>query len=108
LVGRKKEKGLIDLAEQFNVISEKEIEKIFKRFKFNKESGRKILDKFIHGNFIWIANFIKKRVGNYEIIGARDVLEKIKIVSNIETGKIAFEILKATYKIAEILYYKNI
>lgn len=131
--------SLVKLIEKVpeNIIKEQEIEEAFKELKFKGQSARKILDKFIHGDIIWMVDFAKDRK-NIEVIGAAgklkrykltpdkkgeykmtfekeeeykvtvDKLEEYKIISEAEIDQIAIKVLKAAYKIAEILYYKNI
>ena len=100
-------KGLIRLAEENNIISDKAIEEIFKKLKFKYQSSRRILDKFIHGDLIWIVNFFKEKDKNCEVIGAENVLEESKIIADFKIGDVAVEVLEGTTKIAEILYFKN-
>ena len=120
------------------IIKEQEIEKAFQELKFKGQGSRKILDKFIHGNIVWMVNFAKEDRKNIEVRGAEgkvktyklipdkeggcgeifekeedykvsvDKLEEYKIISESQIDEIALEVLKATYRIAEILYYKNI
>jgi len=105
---KKKEiKGLIKLAEENNIIPDKVIEKIFKKLKFKYQSSRRILDKFIHGDLIWMVNFVKEKDKNSQVIGAENVLEESKIIADSKIDDIAVEVLKGTTKIAEILYFKN-
>lgn len=101
-------KGLIKLAEENNIISDKVIEEIFKRLKFKYQNSRKILDKFIHGDLVWMVNFFKEKDKNSEVIGAENVLEESKIIANFKIDNVAVEVLKGTTRIAEILYFKNI
>ena len=42
-----------------------------------------------------------------KVVGARDKLQEYKIISESISGEIAFGVLKASYKVAEILYYKK-
>ncbi|NIN92964.1 hypothetical protein GTO36_08310 [bacterium] len=97
---------MIRLAEENNIISDKVIEEMFKKLKFNQNS-RKILDKFIHGDLIWMANFAKGKYKNSEAVGAENILEENKIIANFRIDDIAVEVLKGTTKIAEILYFEN-
>ena len=99
---------LIKKADQEEIIKKQEIEEIFQKLKFKNQSSRRILDKFIHGDIVWIVNFVKDKEKDTRVIGAKNKLQEYKIISNMMTSQIAIEILKATYKIAEILYYKNI
>ena len=103
----KKLKDLIQVADDKGIISKQEIEKIFQKFKFRNQSSRRILDKFIHGDIIWMVNFVRNRE-DIGVIGAKNKLEEYKIISDAKNNQIAIGVLKATYKIAEILYYKNI
>ena len=100
-------KGLIKLAEENNIISNEVIQEVFKKLKFKYQNSRKILDKFIHGDLIWIVNFVKEKGKNSEVIGAENILEKSKIIADFNIDDIAVEVLKATTKIAELLYFKN-
>ncbi|MCZ7393392.1 MAG: hypothetical protein ABOK23_07935 [Candidatus Methanoperedens sp.] len=99
---------LIKEADQEGIIEKQKIEEIFQEFKFEDQSGMKILDKFIHGDIVWMVNFVRDREEDTSVIGAKDKLQEHKIISNMKTDKIAIEVLKATTKIAEILYYKTI
>jgi len=96
--------SLIKNAEHEGIISKNEIEKIFQKFK----EGRHVLDKFIHGDIMWIKDFIETKYEDTEVIGSVNELEKSKIIANSKTDKIAFEILKCTYKLAETFYFKNL
>lgn len=97
---------LLGEATRNGIISKQEIEQSFQELKLKNQSGRKILDKFIHGDILWMVNFARSRK-DVEVIGARNKLEEYKIIFEAEIGEIAIKVLKATYKIAEILYYKN-
>ena len=119
------------------IIKQQEIRDAFQELRFKDQEGRKILDKFIHGDIVWLVNFAKDRknievrgaegkVKTYKLIpnnegGYREVFEKEedykvsidkleehKIIYESEINEIAIKVLKATYKIAEILYYKTI
>jgi len=100
-------KGLIKLAEENNIISDKVIEKIFKKLKFRYQNSRRILDKFIHGDLIWTVNFFKEKDKNCKVIGAENVLEECKIIADFKIDNVAVEVLKGTTKIAEVLYFNN-
>ncbi|MCK4403035.1 MAG: hypothetical protein KAV98_04640 [Dehalococcoidia bacterium] len=99
--------GLIKRTEEEEVITEREIEDAFQTLKFKEQQSRKILDKFIHGNIVWMVNFAttRKDIG---VIGAKDKLEEYKIIFGGEIDQLAIKVLEATYKIAGILYYENI
>lgn len=127
---------LIQAAEAEVIITEKEIEDIFKKLKFRGDA-RRILDKFIHGNIVWMVNFARDRK-DIKVIGAEgkveryklepnedggyekvfegeekykvcvDKLQEYKIIHEMEIGEVASEVLKATYRIAEVLYYENV
>jgi hypothetical protein len=99
---------LIEEADQEGIIEKQKIEEIFQEFKFRDQSSRKILDKFIHGDIVWMVNFVRDKEEDTRVIGAKNKLREYKIIYDMITGQIAIEVLKATYKIAEILYYKNI
>lgn len=98
---------MIKLAKENNIISDEVIEEIFKKLKFKYQNSRKILDKFIHGDLIWMVNFVKEKDKNSQVIGAENVLEESKIIADSRIDDIAVEVLKGTTKIAEILYFKN-
>jgi len=100
-------RDMIKLAEENNIISNEVIEKVFEKLKFKYQNSRKILDKFIHGDLIWMVNFVKEKGKNSEVIGAENVLEECKIIADFNIDDIAVEVLKGTTKIAEILYFKN-
>lgn len=91
----------------YKIINEQEFEEAFQELNLEDQKGRKILDKFIHGDIIWMVNFAKSR-GSIEVRGAKDKLEEYKIISEGEISQIAIKVLKAAYRIGEILYYKNI
>ena len=99
---------LIEEAGQEGIIEKQKIEEIFQEFKFRDQSSRRILDKFIHGDIVWMVNFVRDKEEDIRAIGAKNKLREYKIISDMITDQIAIEVLKATYKIAEILYYKNI
>ncbi len=133
----KKYNSLVKLIEEVPKEKKQEIEEAFQELKFKSQEGRKVLDKFIHGDIVWMVNFAKnrknikvrgaegkaksyklipKKEGGYEKIFEKeedykvtvDKLEEYKIIRDMEIDEIAFKVLKATYKITEILYYKNI
>jgi hypothetical protein len=56
---------LIEKAEEESIITEEQIEEYFRPLKFGKQEGRKILDKFIHGDITWIAEFVQSRCKGY-------------------------------------------
>lgn len=126
-----------EAATRENIIKKEEIRDAFQELKFKGQEGRKILDKFIHGDIVWMVNFAKNRknikvrgaegkVKTYKLIPDKeggyeesfekeedykvsiDKLEEHKIIFMSEIDEIAIKVLKATYRIAEILYYKNI
>lgn len=99
--------NLIEEADQERIIEKRKIAEIFQKFKFGEQSSRRILDKFIHGDIVWIVNFVRDREEDPRVIGTENKLQEYKIISNMMTDQIAIEVLKATYKIAEILYYKK-
>lgn len=127
---------LIPDAEKAGIITKKEIEDIFKELKFRGDA-RRILDKFIHGNIVWLVNFARDRkdikvrgaegkVERYKLVPSEDggyekvfegeeeykvcvdKLQEYKTIHEMEIGEITIEVLKATYRIAEILYYENV
>ena len=129
---------LIEEAAKNGIVKEDEIKDAFQEFKVKGQGSRKILDKFIHGDIVWMVNFAKNRK-NIKVRGAEgklkryklipnkakegykevfekeeeykvtiDKLEEYKIIHYMEIDEIAIKVLKATYRIAGILYYKNI
>lgn len=98
--------GLLKLAEDNNIIMEQDIEQMFKN-KFGSQSGRNILNKFIHGYIFGIYDFLQKRGADTRVIGAKNKLDELKIVADAESNEIAFKTLRITTEIAEILYLKE-
>ncbi|HUV02624.1 MAG TPA: hypothetical protein VMW67_04165 [Desulfobacteria bacterium] len=99
--------GLIQNAIDEGIIGKQDFERVFQKLKFGGQNSRRILDKFIHGDIVWIVNFVKNREEDTRVVGAQDLIEEHRIISEMSTDKIAIEVLRATYKIAEILYFKN-
>ncbi len=99
---------LIEGADREGIIEKQEIDEIFQEFKLRDQNGRRILDKFIHGDIAWMVNFVRDKEEDTKVIGAENKLQEYKIISDMRIYQIAIQVLKATYKIAEILYYKNI
>jgi len=99
---------LIQKAKNEGIIK-KDIEKAFKNLKFKGNESKRILDKFIHGNIAWIANFIRDKDENTRaVIGAEDIIDENKIVMLSWINNIAIQVLIGTTEIAEKLYFKNI
>jgi len=96
---------LISKAKKERIIKN-EFEKIFQNLKFKTDESRRILDKFIHGDMVWITDFVSDREDT-RVIGAQNILDEKKIIMISAIDKIAVEVLKGTTKIAEILYFKN-
>ena len=100
-------KDLIQKAKDEGIITN-EFERVFKNLKFKKSESRKILDKFIHGDIVWIANFIRSKDKNTRVvIGAEDIIDENKIVMLSWINNIAIQVLIGTTEIAEKLYFKN-
>lgn len=97
---------LIIEATEHGIIKGQDIEDAFKEIKPKDQSGRSILDKFIHGDITWMVDYIKDRK-EVEVIGAKDELDKYKVIFESEITPIATGALKASYKIAEILYFSH-
>jgi len=95
---------LIKKASEVGIISGQEIEEIFRTLKLRDQSSRRILDKFIHGDIVWIVNYVRNRDDDTRVVGAEDVLEEFKMIAETKTDQVAVEVLKATYRIAGILY----
>jgi len=53
-----------------------------------------------------MADFARDRAEATRVIGAKDILEESKILVNIRVDKVAVEVLKATYRIAALLYFR--
>jgi len=96
---------LIKTAAREEIIAKGDIERIFRRFKLRDQGGRKILDKFIHGDIAWMVDFVRDREEDTTVVGARNLLQEYKLISQMKTDEIAVEVFKATYEIAEILYF---
>jgi len=101
-------RGLIDLAKENNIISNKAIEKVFSKLIFGQHKSRRVLDKIIHGDLIWLVSFIKEKDKDSGVIGANNILQEYKIIADSRINDKAVEILRGTTKIAEILYFENI
>ncbi|MEA1958624.1 MAG: hypothetical protein U9N44_02985 [Chloroflexota bacterium] len=129
---------LISDVDTEKVLDRKVIEDSFREVKFLKEPSHKILDKFIHGDIRWMVEFARngrdikvegargkvqksKMVpdgsGGYEMVFESeeeyesppvDKLQEYKMIHMIGSGEIAREVLKATYRVAEVLYYENV
>lgn len=95
-------------AENNGIIRRWQIEDIFKELKFGDQDSRRVLDKFIHGDIVWKVDFVRNRGGDMKVVGAKDRLQEYKIISESKSSEIAIKVLEASYKIAEILYYRNI
>jgi len=98
---------LIDEADREEIIKKEKIEEIFQEFKYRNQNSRKILDKIIHGDIGWMVNFVKSGKEDTRVIGAKNELHEYKIIADMRNDEIAIGVLKATYKIAEIFYYKD-
>jgi len=96
---------LIKIAEEDGIIGKGDIEKVFAKLKFKDQTARKVLDKFIHGDIVWMVDFVKDREEDTRVVGARNLLQEYKLVSGMNTDETAIEVLKATHKIAGILYF---
>lgn len=103
-LGNKSLHKLIKEATERGIIKGQDIEEAFQELKPKDQSGRKILDKFIHGEITWIVDYVKDRK-DIGVIGAKDELDEYKVISEAEITHIATEALKASYRIAEILYF---
>jgi len=98
--------NLIGVASKEGILSERDIEESFSALKFQSQSGRKVLDKFIHGDIVWMVDFVRSREEDARVVGAKDVLEEVKIVADMELDQVAVEVLRATYRIAALLYFR--
>ncbi len=95
---------LIEKASEVGIISSKDIEDAFGSLKFQSQSSRKVLDKFIHGDLVWMVDFVKSREDDTRVVGARNELEEFKIVADMRTEQVAVEVLKGAHRIAAALY----
>jgi hypothetical protein len=68
--------NLIVMASREEILSEHDIEESFSVLKFQGQSGRKVLDKFIHGDIVWMVNFVQSRKEDTRVVGAQDILEE--------------------------------
>jgi len=98
--------NLIKLSHENKIIDKSFFDELFKEFEY-KNHGRKILDKFIHGDIIWIVDFLYSKGEDIRVVGAQSKIEEYKIISDSKDYQIALNILKASYKLAEALYYKK-
>jgi hypothetical protein len=104
----KKMADLIQMAAHEGIIGSQDIEEAFRKLKLRDQSSRRILDKFIHGDIVWMVSFVREREEDTRVVGAQDLLEEYKIVSEMSIDQIAVEVLRVTYKIAETLYFRDI
>lgn len=95
---------LIEKASEKGIISRQDIEDAFASLKFQSQSSRKVLDKFIHGDLVWMVDFVKSREDDTRVVGAKNELEEFKIVADMRTEKVAVEVLKGAHRIAAALY----
>ena len=96
------------MAEDNGILTKTEIEKFFKPLRLEKQTSRKVLDKFIHGDINWIVRLVESRLKeNAKVIGAKDILQEKKIVAWFGgfIDYIAVGALKGTTLIAERLYF---
>ncbi len=98
-------KDLIKMASKEGILNEHDVEESFKTLKFENQESRKILDKFIHGDIVWMVDFVQSRKGDTKVIGAKNRLEEVKIIAEMEVDYVAVEVLRATDHIAALLYY---
>jgi hypothetical protein len=96
--------SLIKKVSEAGIISKMEIEKAFHALKFREQSSKRVLDKFIHGDLVWVVEFVKSREENTRVVDVRDELEEFKTIVDMKTEQIAVEVLKGSYQIAVILY----
>jgi len=97
--------GLIKIAEHIRLLGKEEIEKMFDK-NFGPRYGRNVLDKFIHGDIFAINDILKDRREVTSVYGVDNILDEKKIIADIASYDIAYEVLKITTEIAEILYLK--
>lgn len=102
---RKTLAGVIRVASEEGIIGKQEVGAAFQELRFKHQTARKILDKFIHGDIVWIVDFVRHREEDTSVVGAKDLLQEYKLISDMKTDEIAVEVLKATYEIAGILYF---
>lgn len=97
---------LIAIASKEGILSERDIEEGFSALKFQNQNGRKILDKFIHGDIVWLVDFVRSCEEDTRVVGAKDVLEEFKVIADMKIDQVAIEVLKATYRIAALLHFQ--
>ena len=97
--------ALVCKLEKRGIISTADFERQFKALKLGNQSARKLLDKFIHGDIAWIVDLAVDRGLDTTVIGAKDVFHQSKIVADIHLNKLAVEVLRGSYGIAEILFF---
>ena len=101
-------RDLIEMAEENGILTKREIEGFFKSLRLEKQTSRKVLDKFIHGDIYWIVRFVEsKDKENAKVIGAKDILHEKKIIALFggRIDHIAVSVLIGTTLIAERLYF---
>ncbi len=96
---------LLRKASEMGIISEQEIEQAFKALKRRGQSSRRILDKFIHGDIVWMVDFIRAGEDDTSVVGAKNVFEEFKVVADMCVDQFAIEVLKAMCRIAGVLYF---
>lgn len=89
----------LELAEELNIISKRDVEDMFER-NVGVGVGKRILNKFVHGDIIDIV----KTSNNPEV--KEDDLNQIKWIADNESYRIGYNILKITIDIAEKLYFE--
>jgi hypothetical protein len=99
-------KKLIELASKERVLDERDVEESFSNLKFQSQSSRKVLDKFIHGDIVWMVDFVRSREGDTRVVGAKGVLQESKIIIDMRLDEVAIEVLRATYRLAALLYFR--
>lgn len=97
---------LIIMASAEGILNEHDVEKSFSALKFQNQSSRKILDKFIHGDIMWMVGFVQSHKEDMRVVGAKDTVQEAKIIADMELDDVAIEVLKATERIAGLLYFR--
>lgn len=98
---------LLTNAGKEKIITKNDVKKMFQK-EFGSRSGRNILDKFVHGDIFAIYDFLKNAGKDTTVFSGEEIsaTEIRKFVATGGSYAIAYEILKITTKIAEILYFK--
>lgn len=99
--------NLVGNLEEREIISNADFEGQFKPLKLGDQSARKVLDKIIHGDIAWVVDLAADKGLDTNVSGVKDTLQESKIIADIHLNKLAFEILRGSYGIAEMLFFSH-